>query len=443
MIKALLALIYSMFIFAINGLSAPHKAYRGNLWAMLAMGIAIIWGLFDLTPKYLAPAIIALAAGAITGIIAAYKISMPNLPQMIALLNGLGGLAAGLIGITETANTDYHPLLLLLIICIGFITFTGSIAAFLKLAGIRIFIDKDTLQTISLIILALTVITGFYAYNGSEKYMWGFIILLCLWGLLFILPIGGADMPIIISILNSFSGWSTVLVGFSLNNTLLIIVGTLIGASGTILSYIMTKAMNRNLMKVIFSPPQAISDDIPDENKTIRQGSPQDAAFLMENANKVIIVPGYGMAAAGAQHELANMAKILKTKYKVEVKFAIHPVAGRMPGHMNVLLAEADINPDDVFELKDINQEFQTADVAYVIGANDTTNPLAKTKTDSPIYQMPILEVEQARKVLFVKRSLATGYSGIDNPLFYADNTLMLLGDAKEVTKQIVANLEE
>ncbi len=443
MIKALTALIYSMFIFAINGLSTPHKAYRGNIWAMFAMGTAILWGLYELNPEYLAPTITALTAGALTGIIAAHKISMPNLPQMIALLNGLGGLAAGLIGITETSNADYHPLLLLFIISIGFITFTGSIAAFLKLAGTRLLISKDTLQAVSLIVLVLTVISGFYAYNNSSEYLWGFIVLLSLWGLLFILPIGGADMPIIISILNSFSGWSTVLVGFSFNNTLLIIVGTLIGASGTILSYIMTKAMNRSLRKVIFSPPQTITDDIPNENKTIHQGSPQDAAFLMENANKVIIVPGYGMAAAGAQHELANMAKILKNKYKVDVKFAIHPVAGRMPGHMNVLLAEADINPDDVFELKDINQEFQTADVAYVIGANDTTNPLAKTKSDSPIYQMPILEVEQARKVLFVKRSLAAGYSGIDNPLFYADNTLMLLGDAKEVTKQIVANLEE
>lgn len=443
MIKLLITLIYSLFIFAINGLSKPHVAYRGNICAMLAMGIAIIWCLQALNPQYHIPAIAALTAGALAGIIAARKIKMQSLPQMIALLNGFGGLAAGLIGITEISNTEYHPILLLFIICIGFITFSGSIAAFIKLTGIRLFIDKDTLQTISLITLVLTVISGFYAYHNSSEYLWGFITLLCLWGLLFILPIGGADMPIIISVLNSFSGWSTVLVGFSLNNTLLIIVGTLIGASGTILTYIMTKAMNRTLRKVIFSPPHAITDDIPDKNKTIRQASPEDAAFLMENANKVIIVPGFGMAAAGAQHELANMAKILKTKYNVEVKFAIHPVAGRMPGHMNVLLAEVNINPDDVFELKDINQEFQTADVAYVIGANDTTNPLAKTKTDSPIYQMPILEVEQAKKVLFIKRSLATGYSGIDNPLFYADNTLMLFGDAKEITKQVVANLEE
>lgn len=443
MINTLIALIYSMFIFSINGLSAPHKAYKGNIWAMTAMTLAILWGLYTLPVQFLIPTLIALLSGAIIGIITAQKINIPDLPQMIAILNGLGGLSAGLIGVTETSNTEYHPILLIFIISVGFITFSGSIAAFLKLSGTRVFIDKDTLRAIGLVVLILTVVSGFYAYNTTDKYLWGFISLLCIWGLIFILPIGGADMPIIISILNSFSGWSTVLVGFILNNTLLIIVGTLIGASGTILSYIMTKAMNRNLAKVIFSPPQAISDDITNENKTIHQGSPQDAAFLMENANKVIIVPGYGMAASGAQHELANLAKILQTKYKVEVKFAIHPVAGRMPGHMNILLAEADINPEDVFELKDINQEFQTTDVAYVIGANDTTNPLAKTKTDSPIYQMPILEVEQAKKVLFVKRSLSAGYSGIDNPLFYADNTLMLLGDAKEITKQIVANLEE
>ncbi len=442
MIKILTAAIYSLFIIAVNSLSAPHKAYRGNILAMLAMAGTVIWGLHDLTPEYFIPAVSVLCLGALVGIISARRVKMPDLPQMVAILNGLGGLAAGLIGVTETVNSHYHPLLLMLIISIGFITFTGSLAAFLKLAGIRIFMSNEILHTLSLIMLVITAVSGFYAY-GNEEYLWVFISFLSLWGLLFILPIGGADMPIIISVLNSFSGWSTVLVGFSLNNTLLIIIGTLIGASGTILSHIMTKAMNRNLMKVIFYPPQTTSENISGKPQTVHRGSPEDAAFLMENANKVIIVPGYGMAASGAQHELANMAKILKTKYGVDVKFAIHPVAGRMPGHMNVLLAEADINPDDVFELKDINQEFQTADVAYVIGANDTTNPLAKTKTDSPIYQMPILEVEQAKRVLFVKRSLAAGYSGIDNPLFYADNTLMLLGDAKEVTKQIVADLEE
>ncbi len=443
MTKFLTAAIYILFIVAINGLSTPHKAYRGNIFAMLAMSIAIIWGIYNLNTEHFVPVIIALSLGAVIGIITAHYIQMPNLPQLIAILNGLGGLAAGLIGITEITAATHHPLLLLFIICIGFITFAGSLAAFLKLAGTRLFIDNGTLRAISLIILVITAICGFYTYNNNFQYIWTFITLLCLWGLVFILPIGGADMPIIISFLNSFSGWSTVLVGFSLNNMLLITIGTLIGASGTILSYIMTKAMNRNLMKVIFYPPQATTEHISNNTQNIHQGSPQDAAFLMENANKIIIVPGYGMAAAGAQHELANMTKILKKKYNVDVKFAIHPVAGRMPGHMNVLLAEADINPDDVFELRDINQEFQTADVAYVIGANDTTNPLAKTKTDSPIYQMPILEVEQAKKVLFVKRSLAAGYSGIDNPLFYADNTLMLLGDAKEITKQIVTLLEE
>lgn len=439
----LTAFVYILFIVAINGLSSPHKAYRGNIYAILAMSIAIILGLYNLHTPHLIPTILALSLGAVIGILFAHKIHMPNLPQLIAILNGLGGLAASLIGITEITYAAYHPLLIIFIICIGIVTFTGSVAAFLKLAGLRLFIDNSTLHAINLIVLVIAAITGFYTYNNDYQYFWPFIALLCIWGLVFILPIGGADMPIIISVLNSFSGWCTVLVGFSQNNTLLIIVGTLIGASGTILSYIMTKAMNRNLLKVIFYPPQNVTDNIENSTKNIHRGSPQDAAFLMENANKIIIVPGYGMAASGAQYELANMAKILKTKYNIEVKFAIHPVAGRMPGHMNVLLAEANINPDDVFELKDINQEFQTADVAYVIGANDTTNPLAKTKADSPIYQMPILEVEQAKKVLFVKRSLAAGYSGIDNPLFYADNTLMLLGDAKDITKQIVSLLEE
>jgi NAD(P) transhydrogenase subunit beta len=264
-----------------------------------------------------------------------------------------------------------------------------------------------------------------------------------LFGFCFILPIGGADMSIIISVLNSFSGWSTVFVGFSTSNILLIIVGTLVGSSGTILTYIMTKSMNRPLFDVFFHNQEISSQQTDTTPKIIHRGNAADAAFLMENANKVIIVPGFGMAAANAQNEVANMAKILKEKYNVKVKFAIHPVAGRMPGHMNVLLAEADISSDDVYELRDINQEFQTCDVVYVIGANDITNPLAKTLKGSPIYQMPILEVELAKRIIFVKRSLSTGYANIDNPLFYADNTLMLLGDAKEVTKQIVTVLEE
>lgn len=442
MIKIFITAIYSLFIVAINSLSSPRKAYRGNILAMFAMSIAIIIELQNLISQHLIPAIFILFSGTIIGIISAHLVKIPNLPQMVAILNGLGGLSAGLIGITETTSSHYPPLLLFLIISIGFITFTGSLAAFFKIAGMRLFISNELLHFLNFILLIITVISGYYAYNNNE-YLWLFITLLSLWGLLFILPIGGADMPIIISVLNSFSGWSTVLVGFSFNNTLLIIIGTLIGASGTILAHIMTKAMNRNLMKVIFYPPQTTTKNINNNTKPIHQGSPEDAAFLMENANKIIIVPGYGMAAAGAQYELANMAKILQKKYHVEVKFAIHPVAGRMPGHMNVLLAEADINPDNIFELKDINQEFQTADVAYVIGANDITNPTAKTQTDSPIYQMPILEVEQAKRILFVKRSLATGYSDIDNPLFYADNTLMLLGDAKDITKQIVSILEE
>ena len=442
MISFLEIIIYSLFILSVNSLSEPRKAYRGNLMAITAMAAAVTIGLWGLETKYLILAFSALGLGAITGIIAARKINMPGLPQMFALLMGFVVMAYGLCGIAETTSPTLPPLLLICIIGIGFMSFSGSCAAFLKLAGSRLFSDRETIRAVSLIIFITAIISGFYAYNGGFEYVLGFALLMCLWGFFFTLPIGGADMPIIISVLNSLSGWCTVLVGFSRDNTLLIIVGTLVGASGTILSYIMTKAMNRNLLKVIFIPPENAAEDAEKSARAIHQGTARDAAFLMENATKVIIVPGYGMAAAGAQHELANMAKILKTKYQVDVKFAIHPVAGRMPGHMNVLLAEADVNPDDVFELKDINQEFQTADVAYVIGANDTTNPLAKTKTDSPIYQMPILEVGQAKKVLFVKRSLAPGYAGIDNPLFYADNTIMLLGDAKDVTKQIVTDLE-
>ena len=250
-------------------------------------------------------------------------------------------------------------------------------------------------------------------------------------------------MPIIISILNSLSGWATVLVGFSINAPILVITGTIIGASGIILTYIMTKSMNRSFLKIFFLPPSDSKEKSNSSNKHFNQGNALDAAFLMENAKKIIIVPGYGMASSNAEHELVTLAEILKDKYHIIVKFAIHPVAGRMPGHMNVLLAEANANPDDIFELKDINQEFKTTDVVYIIGANDITNPLAKTKEDSTIYQMPILEVEQAKHLLFVKRSLSPGYANLDNPLFYDAKTIMLLGDAKEITSQIITHLEQ
>lgn len=443
MINMLAPIIYTLFILSINALSEPQKAYRGNQIAIFAMIFALSIGIYHLQNEYIVPVFISLLAGALTGIISARKIKMPDLPQMIALLNGFGGLSAGLIGITEFSATN-HPLwLIITIIIIGFFTFGGSLSAYLKLSHRNINLKLPFLRNIYLILLILSIFGSFYAYSSNLHDLIGFAVLISLFGLTFVLSIGAADMSIIISILNSFSGWSTVAVGFSIKNPLMIIIGTIIGASGTILSYMMTKAMKRNLIKVLFTPIDKTAPTTETSSHTIRQATPRDAAFLMENAEKIIIVPGYGMAAANAQNELATLTKILKTDYKINVKFAIHPVAGRMPGHMNILLAEADINPDDMFELKDINHEFETTDVVYIIGANDITNPLAKTKKDSPIYQMPILEVEKAKRILFVKRSLSAGYAGVDNPLFYAPNTLMLLGDAKTITQQITTVLEE
>lgn len=442
MTNTLAPLLYVLFILSINALSEPKRAYRGNRIAIFTMILTLIIGIYHLPNQYLFPSLLSSIFGAIIGIISAVKIKIPNLPQMVALLNGLGGLAAGFIGIAEFSNFN-HPLwLILIIIGIGFFTFGGSFAAFLKLSNYHLKIDIRLIRIIYIILLILCLISCYYAYSNSLKCLISFALLINLFGFFFILSIGAADMSIIISILNSFSGWSTVTVGFSLNNPLTIIIGTIIGASGLILTYTMTKAMHRNFFKVILNPINTTYTSTKNEEKNIHLATPKDASFLLENSEKVIIVPGYGMAVSNAQNELATMVKILKEKYAVDVKFAIHPVAGRMPGHMNVLLAEADINPDIIFELKDINHEFETTDVVYIIGANDITNPLAKTNKDSPIYKMPILEVEKAKRILFVKRSLSSGYAGIDNPLFYAPNTLMLLGDARTITQQIITNLE-
>ena len=430
-------LSYCLFILSIHFLSKPKIAYKGNQIAIIAMFIAIIINMPNNHSFFIITSIL---LGTLTGKLIATKIKMQNLPQLVAILNGFGGLSAGLIGLTEVSITKNNHFLTIFTIILSFITFSGSTASFYKLNN-KLYFSSKHIRTLSYITFLILFILFFIPNNQSPYYLISIVSFSLILGFSFIQPIGGADMPIIISILNSLSGWTTVLIGFSLNDYLLIITGTIIGSSGCILTYIMTKAMNRSIIKLL-SPNINIITNSQQPTKNYHQATPSDAAFLMENSHKIIIVPGYGMASANAQHELVNLAEILENKYNVDVKFAIHPIAGRMPGHMNVLLAEADANINNIYELKDINQEFQTTDVVYIIGANDITNPLSKTLEDSPIYQMPILEVEQAKKIIFVKRSLSSGYAGIDNPLFYRDNTLMLLGDAKEVTKQIIAALQ-
>ncbi|MBR2033729.1 MAG: NAD(P)(+) transhydrogenase (Re/Si-specific) subunit beta, partial [Alphaproteobacteria bacterium] len=386
--------------------------------------------------------------GAMVGIYSALKVKMTSLPQMVAAFNGLGGLSAVLIALAEIISGSSALLDNTIGLVIGGIAFSGSIIAFAKLQGLisgkaLIFKGQQAINlTLSISVLILCVL---FIINQNNLIFYSLAIITIILGILLVLPIGGADMPVVISVLNAYSGWAAVGIGFSLNNVLLIIVGAIVGASGAILSYIMVKAMNRSLLSVMLGGfgATATTANISSESKTAHAGSPEDAAFIMENASKVIIVPGYGMAVAQAQHVLKEMADDLHNRYGVEVKYAIHPVAGRMPGHMNVLLAEANVPYDEVFELEDINHEFATADVAYVIGANDITNPLAKTDSSSPIFGMPILDVAKAKTVFFVKRSLASGYSGVDNPLFFADNTIMLYGDAKTITEQIVSALEQ
>lgn len=436
-----------LFILSIRSLAAPDTARKGNLLGIFGMVLAIGATLSSSLVSDTLWVGLALIVGALIGSYFALKVKMTALPQMIAAFNGLGGLSAVLIALAEILSGSALYVENAIGLLIGAIAFSGSILAFAKLQGL---ISAKPLhfplhRTFNLMLALLVVAScAHFVITGQIEPFYLLAAASLVLGVTLVLPIGGADMPIVISILNSYSGWAAVGIGFSLNNILLIIVGAIVGASGAILSYIMTKAMNRSLMSVIFgSLGEGSTASVQEANQQAKTGDPHDAAFIMENASKVIIVPGYGMAVAQAQHILKEMAEVLASKYNVEVKFAIHPVAGRMPGHMNVLLAEANVPYEDVFELEAINREFATADVAYVIGANDVTNPLAKTDSSSPIYGMPVLEVGKAKTVFFVKRSLATGYSGVDNPLFYAPNTFMLYGDAKKVTEEITSVLEQ
>ncbi|WP_311031810.1 NAD(P)(+) transhydrogenase (Re/Si-specific) subunit beta [Mesorhizobium koreense] len=450
-----------LFILALRGLSHPTTSRRGNTLGMIGMAIAILTTLALATPSWdrFGLIVLGIAIGGGAGAFIARKIAMTAMPQLVAAFHSLVGLAAvmvaagalyapGSFGIGTVGAVHAQALVeMSLGVAIGAITFTGSVIAFLKLdgrmSGKPIMLPArhaiNILLAVALVVLIVLLVT-----TQNHLAFWLIVALALLLGVLLIVPIGGADMPVVISMLNSYSGWAAAALGFTLGNLALIITGALVGSSGAILSYIMCKGMNRSFISVIlggFGGETAAAADDGIE-RTVKQGSADDAAFLMKNAQKVIIVPGYGMAVAQAQHALREMADKLKAE-GVEVKYAIHPVAGRMPGHMNVLLAEANVPYDEVFELEDINSEFAQADVAYVIGANDVTNPAARDDKNSPIYGMPILEVDKARTCLFVKRSLGSGYAGIDNTLFYKDGTMMLLGDAKKMTEDIVKALDE
>lgn len=435
-----------LFIFSIRGLSSPKTARAGNWLGMAGMLLAAdgtLWILPEQNHMWIFAAII---AGGIVGIISGLKVKMTALPQMIAAFNGVGGLSSVLVGLAEIWRGTEYNFQVSVGLVVGAIAFAGSIIAFSKLQGLlHSHFGHFPWQNLLNLFLLLGTLWFWYDFNTHGDIRSAYILtgMALLWGLAVTLPVGGADMPIVISVLNACSGWAAAAIGFSLANIALIITGAIVGASGTILSFIMTKAINRSLWAVLFMH-QAASHKLTGNNqKSARSGNPEDAAFILENASKVIIVPGYGMAVAQAQHALQTMSSILQNKYNVNVKFAIHPVAGRMPGHMNVLLAEANVPYDEVYELDEINREFASADVAYVIGANDITNPAARSDSSSPIYGMPILEVEKAKTVFFIKRSLGTGYAGVENPLFFADNTIMLYGDAKKVTDEIVQVLEQ
>lgn len=448
-----------LFILALRGLSHPESARQGLNFGMFGMALAIVTTLMTPAIQSYGLIVAGIIVGGTIGAITAVKIQMTALPQLVAAFHSLVGLAAVCVavaafhnpeayGIGSPGNIHMSSLIeMSLGVAIGAITFTGSVIAWGKLQGVisgkpLSFAGQHMIN--AAIGLTLVALIALLCLSESAALFWMIIGLALILGITLIVPIGGADMPVIVSMLNSYSGWAAAGIGFTLQNPLLIITGALVGASGAILSYIMCKGMNRSFVSVLlggFGAEQAAAGTADYSDKAAKIGSAEDAAFIMKNAGKVIIVPGYGMAVAQAQHVVRELADTLKS-HGVEVKYAIHPVAGRMPGHMNVLLAEANVPYDEVFELEDINRDFAQADVAYVIGANDITNPAARTDPSSPIYGMPVLDVERAKTVLFVKRSMGAGYAGVDNPLFFTDNTLMLLGDAKKMTEEIVKAME-
>jgi NAD(P) transhydrogenase subunit beta len=455
-----------LFILALRGLSSPESSQKGNRNGMIGMAIAVgvtlatlyeQGGLDTLTLGLIGAGVL---VGGIVGAVIAQRVKMTAMPQLVAAFHSLVGMAACLVAVAAIHAPDaFHidapgggvqlkSLIELSVgLAIGAVTFTGSVIAFAKLngnmSGAPILLPARHLLNIVVGLLIVGLIGELVMSGGHALWaFWGVFALSLLVGVTLIIPIGGADMPVVVSMLNSYSGWAAAALGFTLENTTLIITGALVGSSGAILSYIMCKGMNRSFVSVILGGfgGEVATGGGQVETRPIKQGSAEDAAFIMKNASKVIIVPGYGMAVAQAQHALREMADTLKDE-GVEIKYAIHPVAGRMPGHMNVLLAEANVPYDEVFELEDINAEFPTADVAFVIGANDVTNPAAKTDTASPIYGMPILDVERARTVLFVKRGMGSGYAGVENELFFRDNTMMLFGDAKKMVEGILKSL--
>ncbi|MDF2116287.1 NAD(P)(+) transhydrogenase (Re/Si-specific) subunit beta [Roseiarcaceae bacterium H3SJ34-1] len=461
-LAALLYLVSGiLFILSLRGLSSPASSRQGNLFGMIGMAIAVVTTLAYKAPSGLSAWVLVILGIAIGGGIGAWRartVKMTDMPQLVAFFHALVGLAAVLVaagalyapqafGIGSVGAIHGASLVeMSLGAAIGAITFTGSIIAFAKLdgrmSGKPILLPQRHAINIALAAAAVILI-GIFMATESHVAFWLIVLAAFALGVLLIVPIGGADMPVVVSMLNSYSGWAAAGIGFTLGNLALIITGALVGSSGAILSYIMCKGMNRSFISVILGGFGGETDAGAAgavETRPVKQGSAEDAAYIMKNAGKVIIVPGYGMAVAQAQHALREMADLLK-KEGVDVSYAIHPVAGRMPGHMNVLLAEANVPYDEVFELEDINSEFAQADVAFVIGANDVTNPSAKTDPKSPIFGMPILDVEKAKTVLFIKRGMGSGYAGVENELFFKDNTMMLFADAKKMVENIVKAL--